>query len=331
VIKELFFTAALLVPSLAYAGNPSASLSVQVIPAGSAPAGAQAAGYSTLAFHSDFTQPFYSNLSNWLDCAGAASPQWWIGGGNGQSPPPCSRISMINDGGMQVMDMRFTAADAGSLGTVLTTLNALGQRYSQGVDFPNGAYWQATFRVLPNGLNNNPFGTLIAAWWSWSDTGQSSGTAFQERDFLEEYGTGCCHNDAGLVEWNAPSGQTNVLLAGFGQPEYQIDPTVYHTIAARVTQDGRTNEAMCLYIDGVLQNCRDMIGAGNTGGSAITSSQLNQRNYPILQIGPLNATPVAATIDMLVQDVQIWTCSAWQGPLNRPGNACNGPVLTGAP
>lgn len=33
MIKDLFFTAALLVPGLAYAGNPSADLSVQIVPA----------------------------------------------------------------------------------------------------------------------------------------------------------------------------------------------------------------------------------------------------------------------------------------------------------
>jgi hypothetical protein len=334
MIKGLFFTAALLMPSLAYAGNPSANLSVQVVPAGMqvAPAGAQAAGYTTLAFHSDFTQPFYTNLSNWLDCAGATSPQWWIAGGNGHSPPPCARISMINDGGAQVMDMQFTAADAADLGTVLTPINALVNRYTQGVDFPNGAYWQVTFRVLPNGLNNNPYGNLIAAWWTWSDTGQTaSSTAFQERDFPEIYTTGCCHNDVITHGYWAPSGQNQILLAGFGAPEYPIDPTIYHTFAARVTQDGSTNLAICFYIDNALQNCGDMISSGNTGATAITSSQLNQRNYPVLQLGPINSTPVAATMDLLVKDVQIWTCAGWQGPLNQPGYPCNGPVLTGAP
>lgn len=328
MIKGVFFTAALLMPSLAYAGNPSANLSVQVVPAG-----AQAAGYTTLAFHSDFTQPFYTNLSNWLDCAGATSPQWWIAGGNGHSPPPCARISMISDGGVQVMDMRFTAADASDLGTVLTSTNAIGaNRFTRGVDFPNGAYWQVTFRVLPNGLNNNPYGNLIAAWWTWSDTGQTaSSTAFQERDFPEIYATGCCHNDVIIHEWYKPAGQTDVGLAGLGRPEYSIDPTIYHTFAARVTQDGSTNLAICFYLDGVFQNCNDMIRAGNTGATAITSSQLNQRNYPILQVGPLNSTPVAATMDLLAKDVQIWTCPGWQGPLNQPGHPCNGSVLTGAP
>jgi hypothetical protein len=64
---------------------------------------------------------------------------------------------MISDGGVQVMDMSFTAADAADLATVLTTINATGgNRYTQGVDFPNGAYWQVTFRVLPNGLTTIP-------------------------------------------------------------------------------------------------------------------------------------------------------------------------------
>jgi hypothetical protein len=37
--------------------------------------------------------------------------------------------------------MSFTAADAADLATVLTTINAIGaNRYSKGVDFPNGAY-----------------------------------------------------------------------------------------------------------------------------------------------------------------------------------------------
>jgi hypothetical protein len=329
MIKGLFVTAALLVPSLAYAGNPSANLSVQVIPAG-----AQAAGYTTLAFHSDFKQPFYTTLSNWLDCAGATSPQWWIAGGNGHSPPPCSRISMINDGGVQVLDMSFTAADAADLATVLTTVNAIsGNRYTQGVDFPNGAYWQATYRVTASGLNGNPYGTLTSDWWTWSDTGQTgTSSSFFEFDFLETYGTGCCHNDSITHSWgSSPPGQPGILLAGFGAPEYPIDPTIYHTIAARITQDGSTNAAMCFYLDGKLQNCKDLVSSGNTGAAAITAAQLNQRNYPVLEIGPVNSTPVAATMDLLVKDVQIWTCPGWQGPLNQPGHPCNGSVLTGAP
>jgi hypothetical protein len=234
-----------------------------------------------------------------------------------------------NDGGTQAMDMQFTAADAANIGTVLTTVNALSGS-TQGVDFPSGAYWQATFRVLPNGINNNPFGDLTAAWWTWSDTAQSGrSSSFTEYDFLEEYASGCCHNDAGLHPWGAvPPGQSQLILAGFGRPEFKIDPTIYHTIAGRITQDGSTNLALCIYIDGVLQVCGDYISSGST---TPTPAQFNQRNYAVLQVGPLNSTPVTQPMDMLIKDVQIWTCPGWQGPLNQPRHPCNGPVLTGAP
>jgi hypothetical protein len=37
------------------------------------------------------------------------------------------------------LDIKFTAADAANLGTVLTTLNSA---FTRGLDFPNGAYWE---------------------------------------------------------------------------------------------------------------------------------------------------------------------------------------------
>jgi hypothetical protein len=58
MIKRVFITAALLVPSLAYSANPSANLTVQVDPA--VPAEAAAAGFTTLAANYDFTQPLYA-------------------------------------------------------------------------------------------------------------------------------------------------------------------------------------------------------------------------------------------------------------------------------
>jgi hypothetical protein len=128
-----------------------------------------------------------------------------------------------------------------------------------------------------------------------------------------------------------PYGQGDLVVSGDGLPEYQIDQTAYHTIAARITQDGTSNLAVCMYIDGQFQNCRDMVSAGDSGATAITPAQLNERNFLVLQVGPQNTTPVAATIDMLVKDVKIWTCANWQGTLNTPGNACNGAVLTSAP
>ena len=88
---------------------------------------------------------------------------------------------------------------------------------------------------------------------------------------------------------------------------------------------------MCLYVDDVLQGCKSLLAAGWTGSAQITSSELNQRNYPVLTLGPQNTTPVSADMDMYVKDVQIWTCANWQGQLNTLGSQCNGSVLTSAP
>jgi hypothetical protein len=241
---------------------------------------------------------------------------------------------MVNDGGVQVLDMVFTAAGFRSGGTAIITTNDQGTPFTQGVDFPNGMYAQATFRHNPAAQDGSavPFGSHIGAWWTWSDTGSTAGgsSAFIERDFLESYATGCCHNDTGMIPWDAPSGQQTVVVAGFGLPEYQIDNTVYHTIGVRVTQDG-TNMAICSYVDGQFQRCQDTVSHGWTGAAALTSAELNARNYPILVVGPQNTTPVTADMHMYVKDVQIWTCAGWQGPLNQPGHPCNGPVLTSAP
>ncbi len=86
MIKKLFFAAALLAPGLVYAADPSANLSVEIVPAGSdpaVPAQAAAAGFTTLAANFDFvnnTMCVYDGRSpacvaaspttNWLDCTG---------------------------------------------------------------------------------------------------------------------------------------------------------------------------------------------------------------------------------------------------------------------
>jgi hypothetical protein len=84
MIKQLFLTAALLAPGLAYAGNPSADLSGQIVPAsgsiacgvgpnytGSIPTQASTAGFTTCAANYDFTSSQFANASTWLDCYGA--------------------------------------------------------------------------------------------------------------------------------------------------------------------------------------------------------------------------------------------------------------------
>jgi hypothetical protein len=231
MIKGLFFGglflgAALLAPSLAYAANPSANLTVTVVhpPATIAcdhgdpyvlqtgpgytngiPSGAYAAGQTHCAFHADFSKPFYTNRANWLDCAGAASPLLWNASINGSAYPPCDRISMTTDGGTQVVQLELQPSDRTySIGTGLTTIE---ETYtSAGVDFPNAGYSQVTYRLTHDSLYNNPYGAHLSAWWSWSDTGQTKGGGFEERDNLEVYGNGPNYNDAGMPGYNGVGG-----------------------------------------------------------------------------------------------------------------------------
>ena len=138
MIKKLFYIAALLLPGLAYAGDPSADLPVQVVPSGGGiacdvgpnappvPAPAQAAGFTHCALNMDFTTSAVDgNGVNWQN------PNTWLAECNGSLPvnntyfrltfndsthgqvprAPCNRAFIINDNGTTVFDLRLLASD----------------------------------------------------------------------------------------------------------------------------------------------------------------------------------------------------------------------------
>lgn len=287
------------------------------------PAPASGVGYTTLAFHSDFTAPVFGQPSNWLDCAGAIVPQWFIAGFDQSSTPPCERVSIINDGGTQVLRMRRDLGDDAARALTLTTVN-LRTGLDRGTDFPNGAYYQATFRVAAQAVNGNANNSSSVAWWAWSDTGAAGlSPSWMELDFFEfasnggapplGYGT----DDSCMQTWG-DHGHGAVCISGWGD-YYPVDQTAYHTFGALVTQNaGSAQISMCTYIDGVLQTHPD--GAPKCGTITVTESELNNRNYPVLQAGL--TSQITVPIDVLVKDAQIWTCGNWRGPLITPGHAC---------
>jgi hypothetical protein len=95
------------------------------------------------------------------------------------------------------------------------------------------------------------------------------------------------------------------IIAGFGHPQFTLDPTAYHTIAGRVTQDGSTNIAQCIYIDGVQQVCGDLLSAGQATG---LSGLWNQRNYPIIDVDNPGSPLITTNIDAFVKEIVIFTC-----------------------
>jgi hypothetical protein len=276
------------------------------------PAPAEDAGYTTLAFQSDFTSSEYANVATWLDCAGAANPQWYMTSSFGAPIAPCARASMVIDQGVRVLDLQFTAADQVYAATSISTTNTR----DRGIDFPNGAYWSATVRTTPETINSNPYGGGAFAWWGWPTTaGNGASPSWGEIDWYEGFanggdGIGYGYDDSCIHVFNDPS-TTGVCFDGWGD-YYQIDQTAWHTIGGLVTQSGATM-SMCVYIDDVLRKC---------GSTPATDSELEERIFPILQVGLIWDEPVGATQHLLVKDVEIWTCPNWSGPLGVPGNAC---------
>lgn len=230
---------------------------------------------------------------------------------------------MVYDDGVQVLDMQLRPEDADSRGLVLTTVNER-SGFTRGTDFPNGAYWRVTFRDTRETEDGNQIGSLVMgpAWWTWSDSAEvGNSPSWLEMDFLEEG----VHagDDSGIGTWN-PQYQ-GFGVSGWGD-YFLIDHSVYHTIGGLVWQNPPSaHVSMCIYIDDVLQVHHgnpwgEPDGSPKCGTLTANDSQLNQRNFAILQIGLQQ--PIRVNEDLLVKDVQIWTCADWRGPLATPGHAC---------
>jgi hypothetical protein len=226
-------------------------------------------------------------------------------------PAPCGRASVINDGGIQVLDLQFTPADQAYAATSLSTTNTR----DRGLDFPNGAYWRATVRTTRATLNKNPYGGAFA-WWGWPTTaGNGSSPSWAELDFYEAStnngdGADSGYEDSCVHVFNDPA-TAGVCFDGWGD-FYGIDKTIWHAIGARVIQSD-SMISMCIYIDDVMRKC---------GSFPANDSELNERIFPILQSGYVFSAPIGITEHLLVRDVEIWTCADWSGPLGVPGNAC---------
>jgi hypothetical protein len=306
MIKKLVFMAALLMPSLAYGANPTADLSVQIVPAVSAPAvplPAQAAGFTTLAANYDFTQPFYATQSNWLGCKplDGNDHQWFQGGViTGNPPSPCSAIRQANDPltGQPVLNMTWLPSYHTNADNNYTTgIQTVNDDLTHGVSWPFG-YYEFIYRVSRTGANG-----LTAAWTSPLNFNPENGIEYDtiEVFYSSSLTDSCYHNwsngnDVGC-NWfpNTPSNLSN------------FDATQYHKYAMRVSGDGRTAIYFCSYVDDIAQGCQRV----NT-----TAAQLaGQRNFIQLNVGINCVVPCnnAFQEDMYVKSVRVWSCSNWQG------------------
>jgi hypothetical protein len=265
MIKKLFFVAALLMPSLACGGDPTANLPVQIIPAGSdpaVPAPAAAAGFTTLALDADFTSPAYSNPATWLaECGaspGAQNTIWHLIFNEQEhaavAGAPCDRAIITTDGGSQVLDVQWRPSDFSCCSYTLISLDWPAGEWGEGPSGPGGAaggpngtglpqqgYVELTFRIPAAGFGGFTRDSLPFDWWQ----DQCNGCAIPashapEVDFFEIHSSSFDGTSAQLLQGN-PGFQTNA---------YNLSVTQYHTLGVLMTNNGVDTTSTCSYLDG---------------------------------------------------------------------------------
>ena len=320
MIKALFFTAALLAPGLACGANPSADLSVQIVPAGSTPAvpaAAQAAGFTTLAYDADFSQPFYATQSNWLDCGARGGSQNWHSGMPGiSSKLPCD----VNQGTDPVTGEKtliFTYQPSyDHLGSGLE--NQVSMQTLGSLTFPN-MYLEVISRA--DGLaSGGSFGSgIVEGLWTWQTT------TGLELDIWE--GSTCCAgsfpgggvSNGNAGNWSPKSG--GIVWSNYGNNHLPAgyDMTQYHKYAELLTSDGASKVYVCTYVDDILQEpCTDM---------NVSGAQFAYRNWLIMSMGNGDDAATGHLYHMYNKSVRVWSCPSWNGQPGDPSHMCNGTSL----
>jgi hypothetical protein len=341
MIKQLLFTTALLVPGLAYAANPSADLSVQVIPAraagtcgatGQAATDAAAAGFNTVALCNDFTTPIPNTVGtglpgNWLDCTygGPSGAVWYFGSTwYGQDPATCSNVVQTTDPvGNLALDIpiiysKLIQGNTSSGYIMMKTTSFSDDRSPTSGYFPF-MYQEITFRFDQTPSFN------VGAFWDWN----SNYNPFAERDSWECGGFigQKCNTEATL--WN--SGGYDGYWANSNVPfSTSFDPTQYHTWGVLWTGDGNGNYSACTYVDGVRNSCHldaNPVGANASAASVRERLQLEHALYDNVCTadGNWSCLPNFGTRHMYIKNVKVLSCPSW----TSTSAMCNGTTNNG--
>jgi hypothetical protein len=246
--------------------------------------------------------------SNWLACAGAASPQWWLFGFISNAPP-CSDVSVITDAsiGATVLDIALNPADWPN--TTASELDNSDQSSTYPFTFPATFYLESVWKLsaATAGACGPQVCNIGEGPWVWKATGSSGA---MEWDSGEPY-----NNNFLAVQgpnWGGGASIDN-LGPGFAGPF-----TSYSYDGLRVTSDG-TNIGACSYWNSNSPVC----GSGTWSGD-----QATHRQYLKLQVGTSDGSAAyapSARMDIYVQYIRVWACPGWAT------GQCNGTVLTGAP
>jgi hypothetical protein len=338
---KLFFGAALLVPALAYCGNTSVDLSVEILPASLAPevpAGAKAAGFTTLALNSDFTHQL---PSNWLGgCSVAGNGQsvsdffaddtghtWWMNIWWAYNYQPCLTVQRQDPNGVDglVLDMPWTVDNAYTkVGTVIETAswdyNASIPRGTAN-SFPIGSYYEVVARISPSSASGTYM--VFLTWGPGGIADQNCGCTM-EWDIMETSDNTLDNYDSAIHNWGA-GGAGNFILQPWNNlaPGTNFDASKYNTYGLRVTYDGALSAVGCTYVNNVFQACAPLPN--------LNSTEQNARNFLLLGNGcdywhqPNQQCNQGQAQHVYVKSIRVWSCANWQS------TQCSGTVLTGAP
>jgi hypothetical protein len=322
MIKKLFFLAAMLVPGLAFGGNPSADLSVQIRPAGSGPtppAGASAAGFTTLALTLDFqtnqacigtTCVAANSLANWFDKAGASSPMWCLGTLSLAKNVILKQDPVFN---VPVLDLQFLQADytRTSPAVLQTEIDTLcnGSGPAGNFTFPvMNVYAEATFRNDAISYSACPpasSGCFLGVFWSYAPNYAQSGPFF-EWDFTETYGGNLSCGGPPCLDGGIPHANggaiINVGTGSFVEP-HSYDKSQFNTFAWRNTSDSSGNLSECFFLNGTRLGC-SLVGT--------YSPVPIPNNFLIIENGPQGGPQPVGDEHAYFKSVHIWTCATWQ-------------------
>jgi hypothetical protein len=334
MIKHLAFTAAQLASGVAFAANPSASFSDQVVSAGSdpiacdvgvpytgsIPAAAQAAGFTHCVANYDFTNASFSNPNVWLasgngSTCNALNPVLWVTNYGDNAYAPCSRFRMVNDtangGASQVLRVSFLKTDTYA-STLLSTISNIGLPNPPGVPMYNGWYSEEVFRLDTSYAVNSscPAGgtqpCMYFAYWTFPFTCPGAcADDTMEFDFIEAYAQQGPPNNGAPNAGGAINGGAGVGFWNPGPYSPSQFITSYNTLGemATVTNGGSPNYAACWYVNGTTIGCVP---------KAVTQADITNAKFGIAlaQVGP-EWGGISPQINqyLYIERVTIWACS----------------------
>jgi hypothetical protein len=356
MMKKALLMVALLAPGLAYGQNPSANLSINVVPGSaiacdqgpnisSIPAPAQEAGFTHCALNADFTDHsgatggggwVMNNPQTWLNqCKGTST--WglfwlmWIAGTgtNGDAGgAPCNRVQMVTDGTIQVLNFQFAPND-----TVTGSHNGLGLYWplcgnsclSQRPAMPVAYYEEITYR-LAGGVSQAQTRIIDSSDEnSVFDNGPQQSSGFLDMVWIEALSNNA-QSATSFDNYSNCCGKSTA--GGFWTPAVAS----YHTYANLTTTDGTTLSS-CLYVDGAGLNYASSVDWGGTycsNWANFGTSEINDHDRRFWKfIGDFelvnNAVPgdLSNIVSIYIKSIRIFTCANYKGA----GNNCVGPLV----